>query len=189
MSGNEPMHRERAKVHAQPRPASDAAAAYVSDVYEQHRATIYGFLVSGTRDAELAAELLQETFVRLLKVARTGEVPADPRTWLFRVSGNLAISAARRRETVRKWAPWLARRDTEASPEERYLQREEATKVRAALAQLGPADRVALLMAGQGCSSGEIAAALGRGEVAARSVLCRARTRLRERVEAQEELP
>jgi RNA polymerase sigma factor (sigma-70 family) len=114
------------------------------------------------------------------------QAPLDARAWLFRVAGNLAVSAARRRLTVRRWAPWLAGSDSEASPEQQYLRREDADRVHAALAGLRADDRVGLLMAAHGCPTPEIAQALGRSELATRSLLCRARIKLRDQVERGE---
>ena len=170
--------------------AGSTAAAHADELvrsaYEEHRGAIYGFLVSATRDGETAAELLQETFLRLLRVARAGQAPLEMRPWLIRVAGNLAISAGRRQRTVRKFASWLVRRDPGSSPEQEFLAREAADRVTGQLAALRPDDRVALLMAANGCTTQEIGAALRRSDLAARSLLCRARMRLRERVASQE---
>ena len=154
--------------------------------YEQHKAQLFAFLVSATRDGELAADLLQESFVRLLREAETHSAPLDTRAWLFRVAGNLVVSAARRRRTVKRWASWLAVRESEASPEQQYLRREDADRVHAALARLRGDDRVALLMAAHGCPISEIAPALRRSELATRSLLCRARVKLRDQVATEE---
>jgi RNA polymerase sigma factor (sigma-70 family) len=165
--------------------ASDARRE-VLRAYEEHKGELFAFLVSGTRDGELAADLLQESFARLLREHDTHGAPIDPRAWLFRVAGNLAVSAARRRLTVRRWTPWLVAREAGPSPEQEYLRREDADRVHAALAGLRADDRVGLLMAAHGCPTSEIAQALGRSELAIRSLLCRARIKLRERVERQE---
>lgn len=154
--------------------------------YEEHKAELFAFLVSVTRDGELAADVLQESFVRLLREVEARAAPLDPRAWLFRVAGNQAVSVARRRHTVRRWAPWLVVRESEASPEEEYLRREDADRVHAALARLRVDDRVGLLMAAHGCTTAEIARALRRSELATRSLLCRARIKLRDQVERQE---
>ncbi len=77
-------------------------------------------------------------------------------------------------------------RESEASPEQEYLRREDADRVHAALARLRTDDRAALLMAAHGCPTPEIAHALGRSELATRSLLCRARVKLREQVQRQE---
>lgn len=166
--------------------AAPDAAGLVHRAYEEHRAALYGFLFSATRDRELAAELLQEAYTRLLKAARAGDSPVEPRAWLFRVAGNLAISVARRRQLFHRFAPRLVRDETVVSVEAGYLQRERSDRVRDELAELGRVDRVALLMAAAGCSAAEIGQALGKSEVATRSVLFRARLRLRDRIEATE---
>jgi len=165
--------------------ASDARRE-VLRAYEEHRAELFAFLVSVTRDGESAADLLQESFLRLLREGETRGAPLDPRAWLFRVAGNLAVSAARRRLTVRRWAPWLIGRESEASPEQEYLRREDADLVHAALANLRADDRVGLLMTAHGCPTSEIARALGRSELATRSLLCRARIKLRDQVQREE---
>ena len=64
--------------------------------------------------------------------------------------------------------------------------REDADAVHAALARLRPDDRIALLMSAHGCPIPEISHAVRRTELATRSLLCRARIRLRDIVERQE---
>jgi RNA polymerase sigma-70 factor (ECF subfamily) len=167
-------------------PARSEARSEVLRAYETHKGELLAFLVSATRDGELAADLLQESFARLLREAGLRGLPLEPRAWLFRVAGNLAVSAARRRAIVHRWAPWLATRDDERSAEQEYLRREDANAVHAALAALRSDDRVALLLAAHGFSIPEVARAVRRTELATRSLLCRARIRLRETVERQE---
>src|SRR4029079_13771840 len=91
--------------------ASDARRE-VLRAYEEHKGELFAFLVSVTRDGESAADLLQGSFPRLRREGETRGAPLDPRAWLFRVAGNLAVSAARRRLTVRRWAPWLVGRES-----------------------------------------------------------------------------
>jgi RNA polymerase sigma-70 factor, ECF subfamily len=187
------------RVTPEPDPASTTAGApatlslartnvrrEVLRAYEAHKGELFAFLVSLTRDSELAADVLQESFIRLLRETEARAAPLDPGAWLFRVAGNLAVSAARRRRTVRRWAPWLVSRESEASPEQAYLRREDADRVHAALGRLRADDRAALLMAAHGCATPEIAHALGRSELATRSLLCRARVKLRDQVEQLE---
>ncbi|MBA3689332.1 MAG: sigma-70 family RNA polymerase sigma factor [Chloroflexi bacterium] len=162
------------------------ARSDVLRVYESHKGELLAFLVTATRDGELAADLLQESFVRLLRESLVRGLPLEPRAWLFRVAGNLAVSAARRRAVVRRWAPWLARHDDEGSAEQEYLRREDADAVHTALAGLRGDDRIALLMAAHGCTIPEISRAVRRTELATRSLLCRARIRLRDQAQRQE---
>lgn len=166
--------------------ANDDARSQVLLAYETHKGELLAFLISATRDGELAADLLQESFARLLREGSARGMPLEARAWLFRVAGNLAVSAARRRAVVRRWAPWLAPREDERSAEQEYLRREDADTVHAALAALRSDDRIALLLAAHGFSIPEVARAVGRTELATRSLLCRGRIRLRETVERQE---
>lgn len=68
-------------------------------VFAQHHRSLYGFLVRMTGRAEVAEELLQETFVRYAR--HRDRLPADAnlRAWLFTVARNLYRSH-------RRWA-WL----------------------------------------------------------------------------------
>jgi DNA-directed RNA polymerase specialized sigma24 family protein len=63
-------------------------------LYEAHRAELFGFLIRMTRDREAAEELLQDAFIRLIRDARAGRMPAGPAV-LYRVAANAAISRAR----------------------------------------------------------------------------------------------
>jgi DNA-directed RNA polymerase specialized sigma24 family protein len=62
------------------------------------------------------------------------------------------------------------------------LEHERRSALEAALAELGDDARTALLMAANGFSGLEIAEAIGRTGLATRSMMCRARLQLRERL-------
>lgn len=159
----------------------------VMDAYERHGAELLGFLVRVTRDRSLSEDALQETFLRLVREARAGRSPTDPRAWLFRVAANQVVSAARRRATVARWAPFLARGSDSASSEEVVLGREARDRVEAALTVLTPDARTAILLAAHGLGTAAVAAAIGRTELATRSLLCRSRLRIRAHLEQEED--
>ncbi len=158
----------------------DADRAVV-EAWRAHHGELYGFLARSTRDSAAAEDLLQETFLRLTQEARAGRMPGLVRPWLFRVATNLAVSRARRGTTALRW---LHRQvDPESrraeSPESRIVRHEATADMATALAGL-PADaRAALLLASQGFSGVEIAAAIGRSGGATRTLMSRARLRLR----------
>jgi RNA polymerase sigma factor (sigma-70 family) len=162
------------------------AGDIVLDSYRAHGAALYAFLVQATRDPDAAADLLQEAYLRLLREVRAGRAPGDARAWLYRVAGNLAISRGRRRRSAERWLPWLVRHETVDSPEADLVFREDQRRVLAQLTDLPADGRVAVLMAAHGFSGPEIAAALGRSELAARSLLFRTRSALRDRLERTE---
>lgn len=69
-------------------------------LFERHHARVYSFLVRKTRSRQTAAELYQDTFLRVYR-ARDSWDPQRPfKPWLWRIAGNAARDHARR--TVRR---------------------------------------------------------------------------------------
>jgi RNA polymerase sigma-70 factor (ECF subfamily) len=62
----------------------------------RHRAPLYTFLVRMLGDREKAADLAQETFLRIVKGAQAWERRARFQTWLFTIARNLCADGARR---------------------------------------------------------------------------------------------
>jgi RNA polymerase sigma-70 factor, ECF subfamily len=155
-------------------------------LYEAHRAELLGFLIRMTRDREAAEDLLQESFIRLIREARAGRMPDEVRPWLYRVATNAAISRSRHGAVWTRLVPRLLDRREPASPDREFLRTERDAELHAALAGL-PADaRAALLLAAQGFDGQEIAASIGRTGAATRTLMCRARAQLRLVLEAAE---
>lgn len=159
----------------------------VAGAYAAFHAELAGFLRRETREAEVAEDLAQEAFLRLQRELLRGRVPDNPRAWLFRVAANLAISRGRRLAVARRR---LADTWPEAgwgeSPESSAIRVERSAYLGGALADLAPEARLALTLAAQGFSGREIATVLGRSETATRTLLCRARLRVRGRLVAEE---
>jgi RNA polymerase sigma-70 factor, ECF subfamily len=153
--------------------------------YAEHHEDLFGFLMSATRDRELAEDLLQEAFLRLLRELQAGRTPENNRAWLFRVASNLVVSKARRREVAGRWLAHLVQRDSGEAADAEMLREERRGDLERLLAQLSPDARVALLLAAHGFSGAEVAATIGRTGGATRTLLCRARLQLRELIEAE----
>jgi RNA polymerase sigma-70 factor (ECF subfamily) len=147
--------------------------------YDDHESDIYSFALSATRDPEAAADLVQETFLRLLKESSGRGMPDNVGGWLYRVCANLVISQARRRTTARRFAPFLVDRREPAGTESQVVDRERTSEVEAALARLPANARAGILLAAHGASGREIALHLGKSEAATRTLMSRARGRLR----------
>ena len=171
------------------RPGAIADAIVIS-AWTDHHNEIYGFLVRTTRDPEVAEDLLQEAFLRLTREVRANRTPDNIRAWLYRVGANLAVSRGRRITSAFHGIVRLATSPgadlTEDAPEVGYLQVEGRAALVDALDSLRPDARAALLMSSEGFSGREIAAAIGRTETATRTMLCRARLQVRNRLSAQE---
>jgi RNA polymerase sigma-70 factor (ECF subfamily) len=153
--------------------------AIVAAAFETHREMVFRRALAVTHNDAAADDIVQDAFARLLIEVRDGRLPANIGGWLHRVAMNAVISRARHENVERRYEPALVRPQAPTSPEEAAEQREQARALGDALSALPIVDRTAILLAANGASSAEIARRLGRTELAARTVLCRARARLR----------
>ena len=156
---------------------------FVATIYEADRASLVGFVRTVTRDHEVAEEICQEAFTRLLLEVRAGRPPDNPRAWLRRVASNLAISRGRHSQVVERKRSALVSREIGDSAEATALRHEDARVVVEALDRLHATDREALLLAASGLSGAEIGQRLGRSDGAVRTLICRARQKLRLAIE------
>jgi RNA polymerase sigma factor (sigma-70 family) len=147
--------------------------------YGAHAASLARHLTAVTRDASVAEDLTQEAFLRLAIDVDRGRIPDNLGAWLFRVGANLATSRGRRISVAERRRFELVRSDVAPSPEALAIDADEAHAVRGALAELNQVDRQALLLAAHGYRGPEIAELIGRTEGATRTLLCRARSKLR----------
>jgi len=171
------------------RPAARAVEADLAAIYEAHRGELLAFLVGMTRDRGEAEDLLQETFVTLIREAHAGRMPDDVRPWLYRVAANATISRRRRFATWTRLLPRLLDRGEPQRPEGEALRAERDAELHCALGRLAPDRRAALLLAARGFTGHEVATAIGRTEGATRTLLCRARLQLRDILETEEVRP
>jgi RNA polymerase sigma-70 factor (ECF subfamily) len=152
---------------------------FIEDAYAQHAATLRRRLVTVVRDAAEAEDLAQEAFLRLVEEVERGRVPDNAGAWLWRVSRNLATSRGRRRMTADRHRHRLLSVAGDASPEAIAVEAEAHRAVVDALSSLDPAGRRATILAAYGMPGREIARSIGRTPGATRTMLCRARARLR----------
>jgi RNA polymerase sigma factor (sigma-70 family) len=168
------------------RPADPTRASrWIASVFDELGSRIQGMILAVTRDAEAAADVTQDAFLRLLREAQADRYPDNPGAWLYRTAMNLAISRGRRAAVARRLEPRLARGDETPLLEGIVLDRERWRAIDQALSHLAPSERSSLVMAGQGMSGTEIAARLGRTNGATRSLMFRARGRMRRLLEDQ----
>jgi RNA polymerase sigma-70 factor (ECF subfamily) len=157
-------------------PRSPLAAV---EAYEEEKQKLASFAYAITRDRDVADDLVQESYLRLVKEWHSGRSPENVSAWLFRVVSNLAMSRGRRLIVAQRFLQG-AHNSTEApSPDLEILRHEESAMLLEGLATLGPDAQTALLMAAHGFTGREIAQMLGRTESATRAVMCRARKKLR----------
>lgn len=149
------------------------------DLYTEQAPTLTRVIGSMTRDREAAEDIVQEAFLRLTRELAEGRRPDNPAAWVAQVARHLAISRHRRAASAARLAPRLASPATEVDPADAILEGERADAVHRALATLPPVERVAVILAAEGMHGPEIAAHLGRTQLATRALLFRARRRMR----------
>jgi RNA polymerase sigma-70 factor (ECF subfamily) len=150
--------------------------------YDAHHHDLLAFARALVRDPETAEDVVADAFLRLIKEVRAGRSPAETRGWLYRVVANLVVSRGRRLQTAQRYLSRLVDRRVQESPESSLAGSEVRADLLEAVAALPTDGRIALVMASRGSSGQEIAAALGKSETATRTVLYRARIRLREQL-------
>src|SRR5436190_24198209 len=112
----------------------------IAEVYRNTYPALVRFLYRKVWDAERAEDLAQEAFARALV-----HKPDNTRGWLFVVAANMARDEARRAARERRHLTLLkSEPDTaHSAPEEESDADTQRTRVRSALDQLTPRDRVA----------------------------------------------
>jgi RNA polymerase sigma-70 factor (ECF subfamily) len=154
----------------------------VEAAYTEHQPMLVRYLTQSTRDVDIAQDLTQEAFIRLAREIEAGRGPNDTGAWLRRVAANLAVSRSRHLQVVDRHAGTLTRPSEPRSPEEIVVAGELAEAVGGVMAQLSGTERRALVLAANGYGAIEIAASVGRSHGATRTLLSRARSKIRERV-------
>jgi RNA polymerase sigma factor (sigma-70 family) len=151
----------------------------IESAYATHAGPLLRRLSATTRDVAAAEDLTQEAFMRLMIEVRAGRTPNDIGAWLHRVGQNLAMSRGRRIAVANRKSGELALSGAAPSPETLALQAEDHGWLRRALAELATTDQQALILSAHGYRGWEIARSIGRTDAATRTLLCRARTKLR----------
>lgn len=144
--------------------------------FATHYAPLFRYLYRLLGDEDVAADLTQETFVRLLDHPLPEE---EVRPWLFTVGTNLARDVARARVRRRRLlyegsGAETLRPSRPPGPDQELMRRRRIEAVRAALGRLAERDREMLLMREEGFSYAEIADVAGVAASSVGTLLARA---------------
>jgi RNA polymerase sigma-70 factor, ECF subfamily len=167
------------------RPAESEAAFQMDEeafraFYDRTARAVWLYLSRLSGDAQLADDLLQETYYRFLRIERAYEDEAHRRKYLFRIATNLVLDGRRTRLRMP-----VVPVPSEDSPDAANVIGSHAdevarrTDLSLAMARLKPKDRALLWLAYvHGSSHREIAASLGLKASSIKLLLFRARKRL-----------
>ncbi|MDO5502111.1 MAG: RNA polymerase sigma factor SigM [Actinomycetia bacterium] len=152
--------------------AGDADA--FGEIFRRHRDRMWAVALRTTSDPELAADAVQEAFIAAFRRADRFRGDSAVTTWLHRITVNASIDRMRRER------PTSPLPDIDpADRHDRHDQAETAIDVRAALATLPEAQRLALVLVDmQGLSVAEAAQVLDVAEGTIKSRCARGRAAL-----------
>lgn len=151
-------------------------------LYEKYYDRVYSIAFGVLRDADEAADAMQEIFTLVYKNLARFDRRSKFSTWLFRIAVNRSIQQARKLKYKKREAEYDDR--IESIPERTLPAEENDPKINEAMGQLHPNDRAILtLFYGDELSLQEIADSMGCSANAAKTRLFRARERLRESYE------
>jgi RNA polymerase sigma factor (sigma-70 family) len=157
------------------------------EVVRGYSARVYRLAYRLTGNSHDAEDLTQEVFVRVFR-SLSGYTPGTFEGWLHRITTNLFLDMARRRQRIRfeglgeETAARLG--DTGPSPAEAFDDRHLDDDIQAALKALAPEYRAAVILCDiEGLSYEEIADALGIKLGTVRSRIHRGRAQLRAALE------
>ena len=68
-----------------------------AELFDRHRGPLYNFILRSCGRRDVADELVQEVFERVIKAADTYEPKAKFTTWVYTIARNACIDAARKR--------------------------------------------------------------------------------------------
>jgi RNA polymerase sigma-70 factor (ECF subfamily) len=142
------------------------------DLFQRLYPSLFRYLHRLTGDADVAEDIAQEAFVRLLKQPLP---ESEVRPWLFTVAMNLVRDRARRTERRHRLlttAPPLV--TAGVLPDDAVERNERIEAVRLALDQLPDRDRQLLLMREEGFKYEEIAAVIGVAPASVGTLIARA---------------
>lgn len=128
------------------------------ELFQRHGDSLHRFCRSALHRREDAEDVVQETFLKLLKHLQSGGEQTNLRSWLFTVAAN---GCRDRHRSWRRWLPWEPSYVGLAAAADAQLEarlREDA--VTRAFARLSPRDRLLLALRAEGLSYKAMAGAV-----------------------------
>ncbi len=157
------------------------------ELYDQYFSKVYAFVYRRVDDRQTAEDLTADAFLKAMRNLGNFEgTAASFPAWLFRIAANVVTDyyrSLRHRSAPLELDRWA---DERPGPEEMAMLQSEADEVRLAVKYLTPDQQdVVLMRFVGGLKLKEIAEATGRTEQAVKSLMFRALSTLRRRLQEQ----
>ena len=172
------------------RRVADSNETAFAQLFDEFSAPIYNYVLRMVSDADRAADITQDTFIKAYRKLDTLTETTSTRSWLYRIATNTAIDDMRRRKNVTPMGtdePTFANRaDQRPGPEAQVMARTLDERVQRALMSLRPNHRQCLLLSDlEDMSAQHIGEVMGLSYAAVRTLLCRARGEMRRALAAE----
>ncbi len=173
-----------------PRDGAEASGAEFDRLFNQYSAPIYNYVLRMVGDADRAADIAQDTFIKAYRKMDTLTDASAARSWIYRIATNTAIDAMRRsRHTVRldtdEDRP-VEQPDGGPGPETQVLSGLLDERIGRALLRLKPNHRQCLILSDiEDMSATQIGEVMEMSGGAVRVLLCRARGEMRRLLAAE----
>ena len=171
------------------RVTSDREAEFAR-IFDEYSSPIHNYVLRMVGDADRAADITQDTFIKAYRKLDTITDSAATRSWLYRIATNTAIDDMRRRRMVSPMGDdadvYANRADQGPGPEAQVMAATLDERVQRALMQLRPNHRQCLLLSDlDDMSAHQIGEVMDLSYAAVRTLLCRARGEMRRALAAE----
>ncbi len=157
---------------------------------DRHLRSFLAFATRLTGDFSEAEDIMQEAFVRVWKYAARWDQARNTRytTWFYRIVMNLCIDLKRKKKPASALSEAFDVESADALPDARLSDRQMASRLAAALAEIPPRQKVALTLCYlQGMGNKEAAEVMDITIGAVESLLVRGRAKMAELLEEQKD--
>ena len=171
-------------------PEADAAReATFERLFAQFSDPIYNYVLRMVGDADRAADIAQDTFIKAYRKLDTLAEGASARSWMYRIATNTAIDEIRRRRFLTPLADderHDQHPDPRPGPEDQVVGASIDERIQRALGKLRPSHRQCLLLSDvEDMSATQIGEVMGMSHGAVRTLLCRARGEMRRELQRE----
>ena len=157
----------------------------LSQLYEDYSLSVLNFLVYYTGDRHLAEDLVQETFLRVIRNYTFFEGRSSQKTWILKIAKNVAIDHGRRRRfsIIKQPTHKFDHLPGMINTEEMVLSHEDIAQIHDTIRQLRPHYRLVVVLRGiEGLSTSEVAQILDWSESKVKTNFYRGRKELEKRL-------
>jgi RNA polymerase sigma factor (sigma-70 family) len=135
-------------------------------LFERHHKSLFRYFVSMQRDRQIAEDLVQDVFFRMLRYRSTYDAAQSFTAWMYQIARNAGTDLSRKKREVVDIDEFADRRPEFASkqpgPEETVVRKQDLGLLRRSLEMLPPEKREVLVLSRlQGMKHDEIALVLG----------------------------